>query len=236
MPRAKAPTVPHRSGGFVTRPSEEQIDALAARHALAEPIARAVLVAAMTEASFTPPPSAAQTIAALAEVSRLASELGRAIDALGDDARDAIDLAAQTPSLRTLQDIDRRLEAPELTEAERADLARAREPWEAKWVQDFSLGRDLFRRMKADIVTLTVTAKYAQQGLGHRGRGNPHAIDARIGKAVLDALAGAGIAVDRGKNSRARDILQDVLGVIGLAPEGAETIIRGWQKKNRHPS
>lgn len=233
MPRAKPPPARWQAGAWIAEPTEEQIATLAVRHALAEPIARGVLVAAMTEASFTPPPSAAQTIAALAEVLRLASELGRAIDALGDDARDAMDLAAQTPSLRTLQDIDRRLEAPGLTDAERAELARAREPWEAKWVQDCSLGGDLFRRMKADIVTLTVVGKYAQQGLGLRGRGNPHAIDAKVGNAVLDALAGADVRIDRGKNSRARAVLQDVLAMNGCPPEGAESIIRRWQAKHR---
>lgn len=233
MPRAKPPAARWQSGAWIAEPTGEQIATLAARHALTEPVARAVLHAAMTEASFRPPPSAAQTAAALAEVSRLASELGRAIDGLGDDVRDALSLAAQAPSHWTLQDIDSKLEAPGLTDTERADLGRAREAWEAKWGEDVRLGWDLFRRMKSDIITLTVTAKYAQQGLGHRGRGNPHAIDAKIGKAVLDALAGAGVRIDRGKNSRARDILQDVLQMHGLPPEGAETMIRRWQKKSR---
>ena len=233
MPRAKPPADRWQLGGFIAQPTDEQAKALAGRHGITAPVARAVLAVAMEEASLRPPPSAAQTVAALAEVSRLASDLGRAIDALGDDARNAMDLAAQTPSHWMLQDIDRKLEAPGLTDTERADLGRAREAWEAKWLQDCSLGRDLFRRMKSDIITLEVVGKYAREGLGHRRRGNPHALDAKIGKAVLDVLAGGGVRIDRGKNSRARDLLQDVLQMNSLPPEGAETIIRRWQAKNR---
>ncbi len=232
MPRAKPPAQPHRSGGFIPPVTEHDIERLTVR-GISEDLARQIMTAVHLGTFIPPPPSAAQTIAALADVSRLASELGRAIDALGDDARDAMSLAAQAPSHWRLQDIDRRLEAPELTDAERAELARARELWEAKWVQDYRLGWDLFHRMKSDIDTLTVVGKYAQQGLGHRGRGNPHAIDAKIGRAVLDVLAGAGVRIDRGKNSRARDILQDVLQMNGCPPEGAESIIRRWQETHR---
>ncbi len=232
MPRAKPPADRWQSGGWIAEPTEEQVNALATRHGIAEPVARAVLTAAMEEASLPTRPSAAQTSAALAEVAERAAELGRAIAALGDDARDALSLTAQGPALQALRQIDLQLGAP-ITEAERSELGRARSAWEAEAVKAGTLGWDLFRRMAADIVTLTVTSKYAQKGLGHRGRGNPHALDAKVGKAVLDVLAGGGVRIDRGKNSRARDLLQDVLQMNSLPPEGAETIIRRWQAKNR---
>jgi hypothetical protein len=233
VPRAKAPTERWASGGWIAEPNAEQVAALATRQGITEPVARAILTAAMEAASFRPPPSAAQTAAALADARQRAAELGRAINALGDDARNVLSLTAQGPALQALRQIDLQLGAPGLIEAERNELGRAREAWEAEAVKAASLGRDLLRRMAADIVTLTVTADHAQQSLEQRGRGNPHALDAKIGKAVLDVLASAGVPIDRGKNSRARDILQDVLQMNGFPPEGAETIIRRWQGKNR---
>ncbi len=233
MPRAKPPAERWQSGAWIAEPTDEQVAALASKHRLGEPVARAVLDRAMTEASFPPPPSAAQTAAALADVSQLAGELGRAIAALGDDSRDALTGAALGPALRALRDIDARLDASGLTEAERSGLASAREAWEARCDEAAGTGTVLLRRLRGDIATLTTVAEYAVQGLRHRGRGNPHAIDAKIGRAVLDVLLAAGISVDRGKRSCAHAVLQDVLAMNGLPITGAESIIRRWQAKNR---